>query len=59
MAYTNSHFLYPSQSCPLDIEHCPLAEPNTHFLMIEPASTAHPGSLNSEAKVAFEDQHWI
>ncbi|WP_367111628.1 cupin domain-containing protein [uncultured Psychrobacter sp.] len=44
---------------PKGVEHCPLAEPDTHFLMIEPASTAHTGSLNSEATVAFEDQHWI
>lgn len=44
---------------PKGVEHCPLAEPNTHFMMIEPAQTAHTGSISSEVTVALENQHWI
>ncbi len=44
---------------PKGVEHCPVAEPDTHFLMIEPASTAHTGALQSEVTVAAEDQQWI
>lgn len=44
---------------PKGVEHCPIATPDTHFMMIEPASTAHTGELNSEATVATEDQEWI
>ncbi|EAR62295.1 cupin domain-containing protein [Neptuniibacter caesariensis] len=44
---------------PKGVEHCPVAEPDTHFLMVEPASTAHTGELQSEVTVAAEDQEWI
>lgn len=44
---------------PKGVEHCPAAEPDTHFLMVEPASTAHTGELQSEVTVAAEDQEWI
>lgn len=44
---------------PKGVAHCPIAAPDTHFLMIEPASTAHTGSASSEATVAVADQHWI
>lgn len=35
---------------PKGVEHCPVAEKDTHFMMIEPTSTAHTGTtiLNSE-----------
>ena len=44
---------------PKGVEHCPLAEPDTHFMMIEPASTEHTGNKKSEITVAVEDQKWI
>ena len=44
---------------PKGVEHCPLAEPDTHFMMIEPATTAHTGSLKSELTVSSTDQEWI
>jgi len=44
---------------PKGVEHCPVAESDTHFLMIEPASTAHTGELESEVTVASQDQEWI
>ena len=44
---------------PKGVEHCPMATPDTHFLMIEPASTAHTGNLDSGATVELADQHWI
>lgn len=44
---------------PKGVEHCPKAEPDTHFMMIEPASTAHTGELQSEITVSSEKQEWI
>ncbi|WP_432463595.1 cupin domain-containing protein [Agarivorans sp. QJM3NY_33] len=44
---------------PKGVEHCPRAEPDTHFMMIEPASTAHTGALKSDMTVAYADQEWI
>lgn len=44
---------------PKGIEHCPKAEPDTHFMMIEPSSTAHTGRLKSEVTVSSEKQEWI
>jgi mannose-6-phosphate isomerase-like protein (cupin superfamily) len=44
---------------PKGVEHCPLAETDTHFMMIEPATTAHTGSLESEVTVSAEQQEWI
>jgi mannose-6-phosphate isomerase-like protein (cupin superfamily) len=44
---------------PQGVEHCPVAEPDTHFLMIEPASTEHTGKQKSAVTVATEDQEWI
>jgi len=41
------------------VEHCPLAEPDTHFMMIEPATTAHTGTLESEVTVSSDKQEWI
>jgi mannose-6-phosphate isomerase-like protein (cupin superfamily) len=44
---------------PKGVEHCPLAEPDTHFMMIEPATTAHTGTLESKVTVSAENQEWI
>ena len=44
---------------PKGVEHCPVAEPDTHFMMVEPASTAHTGESQSEVTVAIEQQEWI
>ena len=44
---------------PKGVEHCPKAEPDTHFMMIEPATTAHTGTLQTDRTVAAEDQQWI
>lgn len=44
---------------PKGVEHCPKAEPDTHFMMIEPPSTAHTGERQSEVTVSLEKQEWI
>lgn len=44
---------------PKGVEHCPIAEPDTHFMMVEPASTAHTGENQSEVTVAIDQQEWI
>ena len=44
---------------PKGVEHCPLAEPDTHFMMIEPKSTAHTGDIESERTVASDNQEWL
>ena len=44
---------------PKGVEHCPKAEPDTHFMMVEPSSTAHTGQLQSEVTVSLEKQEWI
>jgi len=44
---------------PKGVEHCPRAEDDTHFMMIEPSSTAHTGELKSEVTVSLEKQEWI
>ena len=44
---------------PKGVEHCPVAEPDTHFMMVEPASTAHTGENQSEVTVTIEQQEWI
>lgn len=44
---------------PKGVEHCPRAEPDTHFMMIEPASTQHTGSNKTEVTVAVDEQEWI
>jgi mannose-6-phosphate isomerase-like protein (cupin superfamily) len=41
------------------VEHCPMAEADTHFMMIEPADTAHTGILESDITVSPEKQEWI
>ena len=44
---------------PKGVEHCPMAEAETCFMMIEPASTAHTGDIKSEITVSHEMQEWI
>jgi len=44
---------------PKGVEHCPVAKPDTHFMMIEPASTSHTGENITDATVDFENQEWI
>ncbi|MBC3765485.1 cupin domain-containing protein [Neptunicella marina] len=44
---------------PKGVEHCPIAEPDTHFMMIEPATTAHTGEVESQVTVAADKQQWI
>lgn len=44
---------------PKGVEHCPKAEPNTHFMMVEPSSTAHTGEIQSEVTVSSSKQEWI
>ncbi|MCO7223573.1 cupin domain-containing protein [Pleionea sp. CnH1-48] len=44
---------------PKGVEHSPLATEETHFMMIEPASTAHTGTLKVDATVDIDEQDWI
>ena len=44
---------------PKGVEHCPVAEEETHFMMIEPASTAHTGAVVSEQTVSVDNQTHI
>ena len=44
---------------PKGVEHCPKALPDTHFLMVEPATTAHTGNTESNMTVAADQQEWI
>lgn len=44
---------------PRGVEHCPIAETDTHFMLIEPVSTEHTGKQKTDISVAAEDQEWI
>ncbi|MDB4837988.1 cupin domain-containing protein [Marinomonas sp.] len=44
---------------PKGIEHCPLAEDDTHFMMIEPFSTQHTGPEDLVVTVPKGQQEWI
>jgi len=44
---------------PKGVEHCPKAEPDTHFMMVEPSSTAHTGEIQSEVTISSSKQVWI
>lgn len=44
---------------PRGVEHCPVAEPGTQIMLVEPASTRHTGAHVSQVTVAVEDQEWI
>lgn len=41
------------------VEHRTMATEETHFMMIEPKSTAHTGTVESEQTVSLEKQDWI
>ncbi|MYM58676.1 cupin domain-containing protein [Vibrio sp. OCN044] len=44
---------------PKGVEHCPKAQTDTHFMMIEPSSTAHTGDEHTEVTVSSKEQVWI
>lgn len=44
---------------PKGVEHCPIADQETHFMMIEPTSTAHTGETESDVTVAQDQQDWL
>lgn len=44
---------------PKGMEHCPEADHETHFMMLEPKSTQHTGVHQTENTVAVTDQKWI
>ncbi|VUD64761.1 3-hydroxyanthranilate 3,4-dioxygenase [Thalassocella blandensis] len=44
---------------PKGVEHCPKAAPDTHFMMIEPASTEHTGRLKTDITVSTDQQEWL
>lgn len=44
---------------PKGVEHRTLADQETHFMMIEPKSTAHTGKVESKQTVATHNQEWI
>lgn len=44
---------------PKGVEHCPVAASDTHFMMIEPTSTAHTGELETGVTVSQDAQEWI
>jgi len=41
---------------PKGVEHCPKAQTDTHFMMIEPSTTAHTGETKSELTVSADQQ---
>jgi mannose-6-phosphate isomerase-like protein (cupin superfamily) len=53
--------LNPGEMCvvPKGVEHCPLAEEEAHFMMIEPASTLHTGAVQTGRTLSIDDQEWI
>lgn len=53
--------LGPGEMCivPKGVEHRTLAEEETQLMLIEPKSTAHLGTVESEQTVAIEKQEWI
>lgn len=44
---------------PKGVEHCPRAQADTHFMMVEPSSTAHTGETQSDVTVSSSEQEWI
>ncbi len=44
---------------PRGVEHCPIAETDTHFMLIEPASTEHTGKQKTDITIAVKEQEWI
>lgn len=44
---------------PAGVAHLPIAEEECWVMLIEPKSTLHTGSAQTEKTVAVEDQNWI
>lgn len=44
---------------PKGVEHCPVAEEETHIVLFEPKATAHTGEVTSDLTVPVEKQGWI
>jgi len=44
---------------PRGVEHKPVASEGTQILLIEPKSTLHTGSVETDRTVAVADQNWI
>ena len=49
----------PTAHYNLGVEHCPIAETDTHFMLIEPASTEHTGKQKTDITIAVKEQEWI
>ena len=44
---------------PKGMQHCPEADSETHFMMLEPKSTQHTGEHQTQSTVSITDQEWI
>lgn len=44
---------------PAGVEHNPVAENECWVMLVEPKTTLHTGSSQTESSVAVEDQEWI
>jgi mannose-6-phosphate isomerase-like protein (cupin superfamily) len=44
---------------PRGVEHLPIAEEETHIVLLEPKATLHTGDVESARTVAVEDQQWL
>ena len=53
--------LHPGEMCivPKGVEHRPMADEETHILLIEPGSTAHTGRTVTDVTVPIDRQEWI
>lgn len=53
--------LNPGEMCivPKGVEHKPVADEETHIVLIEPASTQHTGKNISEITVSNDKQEWV
>jgi|TARA_R100000963_G_C4641407_1_gene105042 mannose-6-phosphate isomerase-like protein (cupin superfamily) len=44
---------------PAGVEHFPIAKEECWVMLVEPKSTTHTGSIQTDGTVAIEDQEWI
>ncbi|BDX06273.1 cupin domain-containing protein [Planctobacterium marinum] len=44
---------------PQGMQHCPEADEETHFMMLEPKSTQHTGAHSTEQTKTLAEQIWI
>jgi mannose-6-phosphate isomerase-like protein (cupin superfamily) len=44
---------------PRGVEHLPIAEEETHIVLLEPKATLHTGEVDSDRTVAVEQQQWL